>query len=315
MRITGLEDIPWPMICSTRRHLEYKARPDHRAPTATISSRSSPGRARGAGVWLAPSSSSVRAVKRPRRPGADEPQQLPGPASRRTGKCLRDNEQPSPGRPTVFATVNAGFHARDGARAEAGNEDAGASTAKPRWSPQTMPLGKRCVGAEGGQGAAEGKGHRGPVRRARCACCSRQQPAIPTSWSRSISTMSRFARSSRRSARSPDQLHPHGSVTGTVTVMSPTPFGWRDLFLPPVDPGCLGYATVETDNAVKIVPRPRRPGAPRGAYRGRPGGYRPRPTPSSARSSPPLRQCGEIARSSRRSCRPGSDRDLSRTNS
>jgi general secretion pathway protein D len=49
---------------------------------------------------------------------------------------------------------------------------------------------------------------------------------------------------------------PHQSVTGTVTVMSPTPIRLGDLyaFLQSIL-DVYGYAAVETDNAVKIVPK------------------------------------------------------------
>ena len=49
---------------------------------------------------------------------------------------------------------------------------------------------------------------------------------------------------------------PHQSVTGTVTVMSPTPIRLGDLyaFLQSIL-DVYGYAAVETDNAVKIIPK------------------------------------------------------------
>lgn len=49
---------------------------------------------------------------------------------------------------------------------------------------------------------------------------------------------------------------PHDSVTGTVTVMSPTPIRLGDIY--PLLQSVLdvhGYATIEMDNAVKIVPK------------------------------------------------------------
>ena len=49
---------------------------------------------------------------------------------------------------------------------------------------------------------------------------------------------------------------PHDSVTGTVTVMSPTPIPLREIY--PFLQSVLdvhGYATVETENAVKVVPK------------------------------------------------------------
>src|SRR5512138_22788 len=49
---------------------------------------------------------------------------------------------------------------------------------------------------------------------------------------------------------------PHSSVTGAVTVMSPTPIRLGEIY--PFLQSILdvaGYATVETDNAVKIVPK------------------------------------------------------------
>lgn len=49
---------------------------------------------------------------------------------------------------------------------------------------------------------------------------------------------------------------PHESVTGTVTVMSPTPIRLGDIysFLQSIL-DVHGYATIETDNAVKVVPK------------------------------------------------------------
>ena len=49
---------------------------------------------------------------------------------------------------------------------------------------------------------------------------------------------------------------PHESVTGTVTVMSPTPIRLGDIY--PFLQSILdvhGYATIEMDNAVKVVPK------------------------------------------------------------